>query len=170
MSVVRTAVANAMNRIIRSSGESCQLHRLYKISFANGKSYVGQTKKLPEERAREHARNSSKCTKVLEEMRRKTPFRVETIAVTGAHNIDALEKVAIAIEKTLVSYGGLNITVGGPGVKKANDEYEKFADEVKMVYAKIAKGHHVSYDIMFMKGETVLTEEEFKAIRTLKRP
>ena len=168
MNQVRTAATNAMNRIVRSAGgESCQLHRVYKISFANGTSYVGQTKKLPEDRVKEHARISSKCTRVVEEMRKQTPFSIETLVVTGDHNIHALEKVAIAVENTLVSHGGLNITIGGPGVKKTNGKYEKFANEIRMLYAKMAKGHNVSYDTMFMKGDTCVTEAEFNALKFL---
>ena len=168
MNPVRAAALNVMNRIVRSAGgESCQLHRVYKISFSNGSSYVGQTKRLPHDRVKEHARISSKCTRVIEEMRKQNPFSVETLVVTGGHNIHALEKVAIAVEKTLVSHGGLNISVGGPGVKKANDEYEKFANEIRMLYAKMAKGHSISYDMMFMKGDTCVTEKEFDALKFL---
>ena len=167
MSSVRVAASSVMNRIAKSSGGQCQLHRLYKISFANGKTYVGQTKKLPHERAREHARKSSKCTMVAEQMQAQTPFEVETIAVTGTHDIDTLEKLAIAIEGSLVSRGGLNIAIGGPGVKKENEDYKKFADQVRMVHARMVRGHHVSYDTLFMKNDTLLTEEDFKALRKL---
>ncbi|AGE50220.1 GIY-YIG catalytic domain-containing endonuclease [Acanthocystis turfacea Chlorella virus Canal-1] len=167
MSSVRAAASSVMSRVARASGGQCQLHRLYKISFANGKTYIGQTKKLPHERAREHARKSSKCTMVAEQMQNKTPFQVETIAVTGSHDIDALEKLAIAIEGSLVSRGGLNIAVGGPGVKKENEAYKKFADQVRMVHARMARGHHVSYDTLFMKNDTLLSEEDFKALRKL---
>ena len=168
MNLVRAAATNAMNRVVRSSaGNSCQLHRLYKISFENGKAYIGQTKKLPHERAREHARKSSKCTMVAEQMQNKTPFEVQTLAVSGAHDIDALEKLAIAIEGSLVSRGGLNITIGGPGVKKENEDYKKFADQVRMVHARMVRGHHVSYDTLFMKNNTLLSEEDFNALRKL---
>jgi hypothetical protein len=168
MNQVRVAALNVMNRIVRSAGgESCQLHRVYKISFSNGSSYVGQTKRLPHDRVKEHARISSKCTRVVEEMRKQTPFSIETLVVTGGHNIHALEKVAIVIENTLVTHGGLNIAIGGPGVKKANDEYEKFANEIRMLYAKMAKGHNISYDMMFMRGDTCVTETEFDALKFL---
>jgi hypothetical protein len=167
MNPVRAAATTAMNRIARVSGGQCQLHRLYKLSFENGKSYVGQTKKLPHERAREHARKSSKCTMVAEQMRNQTPYRVDTIAVSGAHDIDTLEKLAIAIEDSLVSRGGLNITIGGPGVKKENEDYKKFADQVRMVHARMMRGHHVSYDTLFMKNDTLLSEDDFKALRKL---
>ncbi|AGE55709.1 GIY-YIG catalytic domain-containing endonuclease [Acanthocystis turfacea Chlorella virus MN0810.1] len=167
MSSIRMTASNVMSRIVKSSGGQCQLHRLYKISFANGKTYIGQTKKLPHERAREHARKSSKCTMVAEQMRNQTPFGVQTLAVTGSHDIDTLEKLAIAIEGSLVSRGGLNIAIGGPGVKKENEDYKKFADQVRMVHARMVRGHHVSYDIMFIKNNTLLSEEDFKALRKL---
>lgn len=165
MSITRVAAQSTMNRIVKSSSY-CQLHRIYKISFENGRNYVGQTKKFPEERVKEHTRPSSKCTFVKENMQ-NNKFSVETIAITGYHNVDVMEKVAIVLEKTMCHEGGLNITIGGPGVKKPDEKYDIFAKEVRDIAEQIRKNKFVSWDILFMKEKTNLTEEEFKAVMRL---
>jgi hypothetical protein len=167
MTPVRHLAQITMNRIIASSGESCKLHRLYKISFNTGQKYIGQTKKLPEERFKEHMRASSKCYLIKSALEiNKTPL-LSTLAVTGAHQIDTLERVAIAIEDSVSRPNGLNICVGGPGVKRPDSKYYKFRDDVALVKTLLDKKHFVSYDILFMRGDISLTEDEFKAVKRL---
>ena len=154
-----------MNRLM--IGNSCQLHRIYKISFENGRNYIGQTKKLPHERIKEHMRVSSKCTRVKEQMQNNIKFTVNVLAVTGSHNVDTTEKVAIALEKTMVAEDGLNMTIGGRGVKFPNEEYTKFSEEIRSLANELKNGRFVSWDVLFMKGHTVITEDEFIALRRL---
>lgn len=167
MTSVRHFARITMNRIIASSGESCKLHRLYKISFTTGQKYIGQTKKLPEERFKEHMRASSKCNLLKNALEiNKTPL-LSTLAVTGAHQIDTLERVAIAIEDSVSRPNGLNICVGGPGVKRPDSKYYKFRDDVALVKKLIDDKKFCSYDILFMKGVISLSQEEFDAVKRL---
>ena len=167
MTTVRHLAQLTMNRIIATSGESCKLHRLYKISFNTGQKYIGQTKKMPDERFKEHMRASSKCTLLKNALEiNKTPL-LSTLAVTGARQIDTLERVAIAIEDSVSRPSGLNICVGGPGVKRPDSKYYKFRDDVSLVKKLIDDKKFISYDILFMRGDISLTEDEFKAVKRL---
>jgi hypothetical protein len=167
MNTARYFTKLSMNRIIASAGESCKLHRLYKISFNTGQKYIGQTKKMPEERFKEHMRASSKCTLLKNALEiNKTPM-LTTLAVTGAHQIDTMERVAIAIEDSVSKPSGLNICVGGPGVKRPDSKYYKFREEIALVKSLVDKKHFVSYDILFMRGDISLTEDEFNAAKRL---
>jgi hypothetical protein len=156
------AVNAVATRITKSAGDACRLHRIYKISLGNGSKYVGQTNRFPEERFKEHARESSKCT-LLKEALKMSPASIHTIAVVGPHEVDVFEKVAIAFENTVVP-DGLNMTVGGPGVKKRDEKYEKFRRDVCLVRNLMAKGF-VSYDILYTRGDISLTEDEFNAVK-----
>ena len=91
-------------------------------------------------------------------------FSVETLAITSSHNVDVMEKVAIVLEKTMCHENGLNIVIGGPGVKKPDEKYEIFAKEARDIAEQIKKNRFVSWDILFMKEKTSLTEEEFKSV------
>jgi hypothetical protein len=120
-----------------------------------------------EERFKEHMRASSKCTLLKNALEiNKTPV-LTTLAVTGAHAIDTMERVAIAIEDSVSKPSGLNICVGGPGVKRPDSKYYKFQGEVALVKSLLDKKHFVSYDILFLRGDISLTEEEFNAVKIL---
>lgn len=158
--------ANAVaTRIAKSSGDACRLHRIYKISLENGSKYVGQTNRFPAERFKEHARESSKCT-LLKEALKMSPASIRTLAVVGPHQVDVFEKVAIAFENT-VTPDGLNMTIGGPGVKKRDEKYDKFRDDVSLVRTLLATGRFVSYDVLFMKNIISISEDEFNAVKRL---
>jgi len=78
--------------------------------------------------------------------------------------VHAVEKVAIALEDS-TGPTGLNITIGGAGVKKPDEKYDEYKNHVRDIYNRMKRGSFVSYDILLMKNETSLTEEEFNAIR-----
>jgi hypothetical protein len=146
--------------------ESCRLHRIYKVSFETGEKYIGQTSRMPKERLKEHARNSSKCTLMKNALKRGTSHTLDVLAVSGSHNIDVLERVAIALENT-VAPNGLNVTIGGPGIRMPDAVYERFSNDVKFIGEKLKRGSFVSYDVLFMKGEITMSEQEFDAIKRL---
>jgi hypothetical protein len=167
MSTIRHFTKLSMHRVIASAGESCKLHRLYKISFDTGQKYIGQTKKMPEERFKEHMRASSKCTLLKNALEINKAPVLSTLAITGAHQIDIMERVAIAMEDSVSKPSGLNICVGGPGVKRPDSKYYKFRNDVALVKSLLDKKHFVSYDILFLRGDISLTEEEFNAVKIL---
>lgn len=167
MNTIRHFAQTSMNRIIASAGESCKLHRLYKIAFTTGQKYIGQTKKMPGERFKEHLRPSSKCTLLKNALEINAPPMLSTLAITGTHQIDTLERVAIALEDSVSQPLGLNICIGGPGVKRPNAKYQKFKDDVALVRSLLEKKQFISYDILFMKGTITMTQEEFDAVKRL---
>lgn len=158
------AVSPVTIKIVKSAGDACRLHRIYTIS-GNGLKYVGQTNRLPEERVKEHVRESSKCT-LLKEALKSSPMNMQTLAVVGPHEVNVFERIAIAMENT-VTPDGLNMTIGGPGVKRRGEKYEKLRHDVSLVKSLLATGKFVSYDVLFMKGAISLTEDEFSATRRL---
>jgi len=172
MNPIRFHANLGMNRIVngakiyKNNGESCKLHRIYKISFPSGEKYIGQTVKLPEERLKEHQRESSKCHRLKQALKSNPSFKLDTVAVVGSHQAHAVEKVAIALEDS-TGPGGLNITIGGTGVKRPDEKYEEYKKHINEIYCRLKRGSFVSYDVLFMKNETMLTEEEFQAIRRL---
>jgi hypothetical protein len=163
MSYVRQFAQMSMARIIPAA-ESCRLHRIYKVSFETGEKYIGQTSRMPKLRLKEHARDSSNCKLLKECLKSGTPHTLDVLAVSGSHNIDVLERVAIALENT-VTPNGLNITIGGPGVKKPNAAYERLSRDARLISEQLKKGSFVSYDILFMRGDISMTEEEFSAVK-----
>lgn len=165
MSLIRMAANAVANRVAKSAGDACRLHRIYKIQLESGSKYVGQTNRFPAERFKEHARESSKCT-LLKDALKMSPASIHTIAVVGPHQVDVFEKVAIAFENTVVP-DGLNMTIGGPGVKRRDEKYDKFRDDVSLVKTLLATGKFVSYDVLFMKGLVSMTEDEFNAVKRL---
>ena len=165
MSLVRMAASAVASRIAKSSGDSCRLHRIYKISLGNGSKYIGQTNRFPAERFKEHMRESSKCS-LLKEALKTSPADIQTLAVIGPHQVDVFEKVAIALENTVVP-DGLNMTIGGPGVKRRDEKYEKLRHDVSLVRTLLSTGKFVSYDMLFMKGMISMTEEEFNTVKRL---
>ena len=165
MSITRMAVNAVATRIARSAGDACRLHRIYQISLENGSKYIGQTNRFPEERFKEHTRASSKCT-LLKDALKASPASIKTIAVIGPHQVDVFEKVAIALENTVVP-DGLNMTIGGPGVKRRDEKYEKLRHDVSLVKTLLTTGKFVSYDMLFMKGMISMTEDEFDAVKRL---
>jgi hypothetical protein len=154
-----------MARIV-SAADSCGLHRIYKVSFESGKKYVGQTKKLPTERLKEHKRESSKCELMKTALKTGDRHTLETVAIVGSHQKDVFERVAIAIEDS-VAPNGLNMTVGGPGRKKPDEEYLRLSRDARIIGEKLKRGSFVSYDVLFMRGEIKMSQEEFDAIRRL---
>ena len=165
MSLLRLAASAVSVRISKSSGDACRLHRIYKIQLENGSRYIGQTNRFPEERFKEHVRESSKCS-VLKEALKESPATIKTLVVVGPHQVDTFEKVAIALENTVVP-DGLNMTVGGPGVKRRDEKYEKLRHDASLVMTLLATGKFISYDLLFMKGMISMTEEEFNAVKRL---
>ena len=163
MSITRVAAMSAANKIAKTAGEACRLHRIYMISVGDLK-YIGQTNRMPEERFKEHVRNTSKCT-LLNEALRTNNATLDTLAVVGPHNVNVMERVAIALENT-VSPDGFNISTGGPGVTRRDEKYEKFRKDVCLVRNLMKKGL-VSYDILHMRGDISLTQEEFNAVKRL---
>jgi hypothetical protein len=154
------------SRIVRSSGEACRLHRIYKISLENGSKYIGQTNRMPEERFKEHVRESSKCT-LLKEALRTNNATLDTLAIVGPHDVNVVERVAIALENTVYP-DGFNISTGGHGVTRRDEKYEKFRRDVCLVRNLMNNGS-VSYDILFMRGDISLTNAEFDAVKRLCR-
>ena len=163
MSITRMAASSVANRIVKTTGGACRLHRIYKISIGDMK-YIGQTNRMPEERFKEHVRESSKCT-LLKEALRTNNATLDTLAIVGPHDVDVVERIAIALENT-VSPDGFNISTGGPGVTRRDEKYEKFRRDVCLVRNLMNKGL-VSYDILFMRGDISLTQEEFNAVKRL---
>ncbi|AGE56347.1 GIY-YIG catalytic domain-containing endonuclease [Paramecium bursaria Chlorella virus NE-JV-1] len=157
---IRRAAQFSMERTLKS----CDLHRIYKISFENNMKYVGQTKRMPEVRLKEHKKTTSNCTLLKKEFEKNTPYSMTTLAVCGPHQVNVLEKVSIALEDALGQHG-LNMTIGGAGVKKPDTKYYKFCEDVKLVKALVDTKHFVSYDILFMRGDISLTEDEFNAVK-----
>ena len=163
MSITRVAAMSAANKIAKTAGEACRLHRIYMISVGDLK-YIGQTNRMPEERFKEHVRHTSKCTLLNEALRTNNAMLI-TLAVVGPHNVNVMERVAIALENT-VSPDGFNISTGGPGVTRRDEKYEKFRKDVCLVRNLMKKGL-VSYDILHMRGDISLTQEEFNAVKRL---
>ena len=163
MSITRMAASSVVNRIVKTTGGVCRLHRVYKISIGDMK-YIGQTNRMPEERFKEHVRESSKCT-LLKEALRTNNATLDTLAIVGPHDVDVVERIAIALENT-VSPDGFNISTGGPGVTRRDEKYEKFRRDVCLVRNLMNKGL-VSYDILFMRGDISLTNAEFNAVKRL---
>ena len=161
MSITRMAASSVVNRIVKTTGRACRLHRIYKISIGDLK-YIGQTNRMPEERFKEHVKESSKCT-LLKEALRTNNATLDTLAIVGPHDVDVVERIAIALENT-VSPDGFNISTGGPGVTRRDEKYEKFRRDVCLVRNLMNKGL-VSYDILFMRGDISLTQEEFNAVK-----
>ena len=164
MSLTRMAAMSVVNRISKSTGDACRLHRIYKISIGDLK-YIGQTNRMPEERFKEHVRPTSKCT-LLKEALRNNKATLDTVAIVGPHEANVVERVVIALENT-VSPDGFNISTGGPGVTRRDEKYEKFRRDVCLVRNLMAQGF-VSYDILYMRGDISLTEVEFNAVKRFK--
>ena len=163
MSITRMAAMSVVNRIVKTARDSCRLHRIYKISIGDLK-YIGQTNRMPEERFKEHVRHTSKCT-LLKEALLTNKATLDTLAIVGPHDVNVVERVAIALENT-VSPDGFNISTGGPGVTRRDEKYEKFRKDVLLVRNLMKKGL-VSYDILYMRDDISLTQEEFNAVKRL---
>ena len=157
MSITRMAAQATARKL-------CRLHRIYKISVGDLK-YIGQTNRLPEERFKEHTRESSKCS-LLKEALKTNKASLDTLVVVGPHQVDTFERVAIALENSLYP-DGLNMTVGGSGVKRRDEKYEKLKRDSHLVMSLLASGKLISYDILFMKEMISMSEEEFNAVKRL---
>ena len=126
----------------------------------------GEQKDWFNERLKEHQRESSKCHRLKHALRTNPDFKLDTVAIVGPHQVHAVEKIAIALEDS-TGPNGLNITIGGAGVKKPDEKYETYKMHVHDIYHRMKRGSFVSYDVLFMKNDTMLSEEEFQAIRRL---
>lgn len=87
---------------------------LYKLTFPNGKEYIGVTRKTPMERFRGHrqaARAGNKCP-VYKAWRALGEPRVAVLAIVEDGDLMAMEIRAIAAFGTLTP-GGYNMTIGG---------------------------------------------------------
>ena len=96
---------------------SCTLFRVYRLLFPNGKAYIGQTSSLPIIRFKQHATaNSGSVVGRAIQKYGKDAVKIETLTVTGAHEIDDAERIFIAAYDTLAqTRGGYNIAAGGRG-------------------------------------------------------
>ena len=92
--------------------------------------------------------------------------KIETLATVPVHQAGVFKRVAIAMENTLWP-NGFNVGIGG-GTK---DTYDKLRHDVLLVKNLVLAWKNVSYDILFMRGDISLTEDEFDAVKrlTLKR-
>lgn len=105
--------------------DRCVLHRVYRLVFPNGKSYVGQTRRLPQERFREHIKGNSLVGEAINKYGADN-VRLRTVIITPANKIDTVEKIVIAAYDSLVP-NGYNVAGGGRGVMNAPayDEYTR---------------------------------------------
>ena len=96
---------------------SCTLFRVYRLLFPNGKAYIGQTSSLPIVRFKQHATvNSGSVVGRAIQKYGKDAVKIETLVVTGAHEIDDAERIFIAAYDTLThTRGGYNVAPGGKG-------------------------------------------------------
>jgi hypothetical protein len=93
-------------------------------------------------------------------------YELETIAITGEHDSNEMEKIVIALTDSVYP-NGLNMTIGGKGVVRPNVMYETYKNDVKNVFDKLKDKRFVSYDVLFMKSETKLKETEFNVLKKL---
>lgn len=128
MSITRMMAASTANRIIKSSRDLCKNHMIHPVSWENGFNYFGQTIRLPEERFKEHVRDSSNC-----------PLPEKTIVLDGLH--------------------------ANTRRPEMNRRDEKLSRDVMFVKSIIATGKFVSYDVLFMRGDISMTQEEFNAVK-----
>jgi len=96
---------------------SCALFRVYRLLFPNGKAYIGQTSSLPIVRFKKHATaNSGSVVGRAIQKYGKDAVTIETLTVTGSHEIDDAERIFIAAYDTLAhNRGGYNVAPGGKG-------------------------------------------------------
>lgn len=161
--------ANLSKGTAKIVGESCCLHRIYKISMGKG-NYIGQTNRFPSERFKEHARESSKCTLLKEAIKNSAGnIKIETLAVVGSHQVNTFERVVIAMENT-VTPDGLNMTSGGPGVRRRDDKYDRLRHDISLIRSLISTGKIFSYNVLFLKGVIQMTEDEFKVVKRMIPP
>ena len=105
--------------------DRCALHRVYRLVFPNGKSYVGQTRRLPQERFREHVKGKSLVGAAIEKYGAEN-VRLRTTIIVPSDRIDVVERIFIAAYDTLTP-NGYNVAGGGRGVMKAptREEYAR---------------------------------------------
>lgn len=97
--------------------DRCALHRVYRLVFPNGKSYVGQTRRLPHERFEEHvknAKNESLVRRAIDKYGVQT-VKLQTLAVVSENDVDTAERIFIAAYETVAPLG-YNLAAGGRGV------------------------------------------------------
>ncbi len=103
----------------------CALHRVYRLVFPNGKSYVGQTRRLPRERFEEHAKNAKKESVVRRAIDKHgaPSVKIQTLAIVPETDVDLAERIFIAAYDSLVPCG-YNVAGGGRGNMKPPDPEE----------------------------------------------
>lgn len=121
---------------------------VYKLTFSNGKSYIGQTMRVLAERVREH-RKASNDLPVARAFRRYGEPRAEIIATASSlEELNAFEVAAI-IEHGTMKPGGYNLCEGGKPAPMRNPEVAArvgaklkgrvFSDEVRAKMSASAK-------------------------------
>lgn len=97
--------------------DRCVLHRVYRLVFPNGKSYVGQTRRLPRERFEEHvkySKNDALVRRAIDKYGADT-VRLQTLAVVCEDDVDTAERIFIAAYETVAPLG-YNLAAGGRGI------------------------------------------------------
>jgi hypothetical protein len=97
---------------------------VYRLVFPNGKSYVGQTRRLPLERFDEHikSKNNSVVQRAIDKYGAPT-VKLQTLAVVSENDVDAAERIFIAAYDSLLPIG-YNVAGGGRGVMTPPDPVE----------------------------------------------
>ncbi len=107
--------------------DRCTLHRVYRVLFPNGKSYVGQTRRMPHERLVEHSKGygNTLMHRALTKYGMEN-VKLQTLLVVSHDDVDIAERVFIAAYDSLVP-SGYNIAGGGRGVMNAPtlDDYAR---------------------------------------------
>jgi group I intron endonuclease len=131
---------------------------LYKIDFANGKSYVGITRQTAERRFKQHMSNRKKDAKksILYNALRKYKshdYVLRTLVISDDYEyLKFIEKRAIQVFGTLYP-AGYNLTEGGEGTVGY-----KLSEESKKRIGELSKGNS------YAKGRKH-TEEQKRKIR-----
>lgn len=142
---------------------------LYKLTFPNGKIYLGMTYKTAEERFKDHTyfAITNKYDYMLHRAIRKygpDSVKIETLAVGSREYIMELEVRAIALFKTQDTNIGYNIHKGGPGTAF----YGPHTEEAKAKIAKASTGRkHTSQAKRKMTTHLFEYAGEIKSIREL---
>jgi predicted GIY-YIG superfamily endonuclease len=92
--------------------------RLYKIRGPNDRIYIGQTIQSLKARWRGHCKTKSGCAALRDAIRKYgvAAFSIEQLASCNSQeSANHVERVLIQQHNSLVTQGGLNITMGGEG-------------------------------------------------------
>ena len=95
---------------------------IYRYTFRNGKSYIGQTVKTLRERTRNHRRKNQNVDLVI---RSGAEFSIDILAEVPIDILDAVERYCIAYFDTMVP-NGYNYLIGGQTYgRNLSDESKK---------------------------------------------